>query len=221
MSTPGRSEWVRHLRGLARPVLQVAPAPSGGASGGAPEGGGAADLGAGVLNEPFLAAVREHPVASGSAPPGSSPEVALWWAVAGARVDVDALISQPTEGSLLPQGLYRAIEVWTESDLCAVHALWILAQREGRTDWIDRVDRVRKWHLEYTQPDNATNRAWALHVFLLGPPPFATCEPESRHYAETLLHNAIAMDGRPTPLNAWIFLDAARWIAEKSDGVTE
>ncbi|TVQ54449.1 MAG: hypothetical protein EA377_05435 [Phycisphaerales bacterium] len=189
-------------------MLDAAPGRSGVPS----ETDSGAGLGAGVLNEPFLAAVRQAPVPPDAAPPGSSPEVALWWAVAGASVDVDAAIAEPTEGSLLPQGLYRAIEVWTESDLCALHALWILAQREGRADWIERVDRVRQWHLEYTQPDNATNRAWALHVFLLGSPPFELCEPESRHYAETLLHNTIAMDGRPTPLNAWILLDAARWI---------
>jgi hypothetical protein len=66
-----------------------------------------------------------------------------------------------------------------------------------------RIERAMRWHLEHTQPDNATNRPWALHAFLL------EGSPEGRAYAGTLLHNAIAMGGTPEPLSAWILMDAA------------
>ena len=77
-----------------------------------------------------------------------------------------------------------------------------LLHREGRGDFRARIDDVRRWHLEHTQPDNATNRPWALHVFL------TMGTPEAVHYAETLLHNA--MVGGPDPLSARILVDAAR-----------
>lgn len=137
------------------------------------------------------------------APPG---DVGLWWALLDERIDVDAIIAAPTEGSLFPQGLYRALEVWTESDLCGLHVLWRLARERGRADWARRVERVRDWHLGHTQPDNATNRPWALHVFLLAG------SPEAVLYAETLLHNSLAVEGRPDALSAWILIDSARQL---------
>ena len=57
------------------------------------------------------------------------------------------------------------------------------------------------WNM--AEPDNATNRPWALHVFLLA------SAPECQHYAETLLHNCLVTTGEPEPLSAWILLDAA------------
>jgi hypothetical protein len=60
-----------------------------------------------------------------------------------------------------------------------------------------------RWHLDNTQPDNATNRPWGLHVFLL------EGSAEGRVYAETLLHNATAIRAQVTPVSAWILADAA------------
>jgi hypothetical protein len=84
---------------------------------------------------------------------------------------------------------YRTIEVWTDAELSAVHALWRLATDRRREDWKRRLDRAVAWHLIHTQPDNATNRPWALHVFLLAD------QPETIHYAETLLHNCQTFTG--------------------------
>jgi hypothetical protein len=122
-------------------------------------------------------------------------------------IDVDGLIAGATSGSLLPRSLYRAIEVWTEADLCGLHALWRLARERGRVDWRVRTERARDWHVAHTQPDNATNRPWGLHVFLLGG------RSDSIHYAETLLHNSMVLHGRPDPLSALILLDAAQELA--------
>ena len=63
---------------------------------------------------------------------------------------------------------------------------------------------LRAWHLEHTQPDNATNRPWALHAFV------AAGDPESLLYAETLLHNVAASEARREPLTRWILLDSAQ-----------
>ena len=65
-----------------------------------------------------------------------------------------------------------------------------------------------RWHLDNTQPDNATNRPWAVQVFL----DLAREDdnPDARLYAETLLHNATAANGVPEPFSAAILLDAAR-----------
>jgi len=159
-------------------------------------------LGAGEISVPLLCAITGLRTALPEAPVERG-EIGLWWARVDQRVNVDRIISAPTGGSLLPQGLYRTIEVWTDADLSGLHALWWLARKRCRGDWMQRVAEVRDWHLEHTQPDNATNRPWAVHVFVLGK------SPECWHYAETLLHNCMAMTGRPDPLSAWILLDAA------------
>jgi hypothetical protein len=130
-------------------------------------------------------------------------EIGLWWALTDDRVDVDAIIGEADQGSLLPRDDYSAIEVWTDADLSAIHALWRLARDHDREDWRGRVESARDWHLEHTQPDNATNRPWALHVFLVGG------TPECAQYAETLLHNCMSFGGVPDALSAWILLDAA------------
>ena len=198
LTTP--AEWARHLRSVAEPY-----APASGGEGGPP-------LGAGSLDMPFAMAVgaagpgrREGAKTPNPLPRG---EIGLWWALLDDSIDVDELVAAPTEGSLLPQGLFRTIEVWTEADLCGLHALWSLARKRNRPELRRRAEQVRDWHLSNTQPDNATNRPWALHVFLLGG------TGECIHYAETLLQNAMILSGRPDPLSAWILIDAAREIGE-------
>jgi hypothetical protein len=190
LSTAPLENWERHLRQIAGPHADPK-----------------ADLGLGELAPPFRAAVIEAP---GTIPeyPIQRGEVGLWWARTDDRIDVDALIAAPTDGSLLPTNDYLAIEVWTDAELSALHALWWLARQRRREDWSHHVAAVRDWHIEHTQPDNATCRPWALHVFLLGG------TPESLHYAETLLHISLTDGGAPTALGAWILLDAARAIDE-------
>jgi hypothetical protein len=163
----------------------------------------------GQIGVPFSAVALGRP--AGPVPcPVPPADVGLWWALADADVNVDELIEGPGGGPLWPQTRFSGVEVWTEAELCGLHALWCLARGRGREDWLRRVDAARRWHLAHTQPDNATNRPWALHVFLLGDPP----SPETRLYAETLLHNALVLNGRPDLLSAWILLDSASRIEE-------
>jgi hypothetical protein len=186
------SEWVAHLRAVAGPVATQKPTRLSAAFGPA-----------------FAAVVCSEP--SGPVPSPLPPaDAGLWWALVDAGVNVDNLLNGPADGPLWPQARFSGLEVWTEAELCGLHALWCLARRRGRADWNRRVETVRDWHIAHTQPDNATNRPWALHVFLLVRPP----APEARVYAEALLHNALVTNGRPDLLSAWILLDSANRIEE-------
>jgi hypothetical protein len=184
-------DWVAHLRAVAGPVAVSPPPPRG------------------EVGIPFAAVAGGQP--AGPAPsPLPRTDAGLWWALVDDRVNVDDLLDGPADGPLWPQARFSGLEVWTETELCGLHALWCLARQRARADWGRRVASARDWHLAHTQPDNATNRPWALHVFLLADPP----RPEARVYAETLLHNALVLNGRPDLLSAWILLDAAKRLQE-------
>ena len=134
--------------------------------------------------------------------PGLGFDIACWKAaVEGASLPA-ALVAE-ADGPLHRWDGQQAIEVWTEVELSALHALWRWARRHADAPVRERLHRAVRWHLEHTQPDNATNRPWALHVFL------REGSPEARHYAATLLHNAQALTPEPEPLAAWILMDAA------------
>lgn len=185
---PTPHQWAAHLRYLAEPAATRE-----------------AWLGLGELKAPFRAAVLGESVDQRPPSPVKG-EVGLWWARVDDSISVDELIGESTGGPLFSQGMFKAIEVWTEADLCGLHALWRLAHEQQREEWMRRVETVRDWHLAHTEPGNATNRPWALHVFVL------SGTFEGRHYAETLLHNCMTMTGTPDPLSAWILLDAARQL---------
>ena len=130
-----------------------------------------------------------------------SVDLRLWSAATAAVPDCG--IVPPGSGPLMAWDQSVAIEVWTEEELSAMHALARLARRLGDSAAWNRLNSAIRWHLEHTQPDNATNRPWAIHAFLL------EGSPEAHAYAGTLLHNALAMQGRPVALSAWILMDAA------------
>ncbi|MBL9150315.1 MAG: hypothetical protein JNM94_16625 [Phycisphaerae bacterium] len=145
-------------------------------------------------------------------------ESRLWRAILGSA-PVDAFgLDLDGDGPLWASTDWTAIEVWTEAELCGLHAL----ARRAREVWSRpapsaesvrvhaRLARALRWHLANTQPDNATNRPWALHAFLLALPGDA----EAELYAGTLLHNAQA-SGLPAgdPIVRWIVADAARELA--------
>jgi hypothetical protein len=160
---------------------------------------------------------------------GDRGEQRLWRACAGEPVDLAAVLAPsagaptpdrttlvPGDGPLLAPDGYLAIEVWTECELSALHALHRLIRTRHPalpSDAAARLDAAVRWHLEHTQPDNSTNRPWALHVFLrasLGQR-IAAVEPgAARFYAETLLHNMTATEARDEALALWILADAAR-----------
>ncbi len=144
-------------------------------------------------------------------------DATLWHAACAApgdaAIDVaDRLLAARPGDSLAASGGYAALEVWTECELGALHALARFARRHPAASRDARLAELVAWHLEHTQPDNATNRPWALHVFL------REGTPEARLYAETLLHNATASDARHEPLTRWILLDSVRELRALQGG---
>lgn len=99
------------------------------------------------------------------------------------------------------------IEVWTETELCALHALLWGAVLGGDGSRLAAVLAHARWHIEHTQPDNATNRPWAIHLFMV----LAVMDnsAEAGMYAQTLAHNCRVAMGVPDIISAQILLDAA------------
>jgi hypothetical protein len=152
-----------------------------------------------------------------AAPPSyrraGDPDDVLWRAAAGGGPELaaaDRLLAARPGSSLSDAGAFLALEVWTECELSALHALGRAVRRHPSRERAERLEELLRWHLEHTQPDNATNRPWALHLFA------ARRAPESALYAETLLHNVAASDARHEPLSRWILLDSARELQAAS-----
>ena len=185
------TDWILHLERLSR-ASGARPAPA--------------------LDDP---APPDRTLHDGQLDDPARGEQLLWHAAlapADARIDgaVDAVLrARPERGSLLAPDAFLAIEVWAECELAALHALhrFLRVRRASAGDWRRaRLAEAARWHIEHTQPDNSTNRPWALHVFLLLDDPTG----EARLYAETLVHNACASDARDEPLSRWILADCAR-----------
>ena len=224
-SAAERRRWADHLRRLALPVaMRRSPG----------DWLGLVDAAhrPGWLGTPLIArAIRlglvpgvDHPavgsrLAQLARPSNARDDVALWWdllddAGEGAPsrwVDVDA------PGAIFDRDVYSAVEVWTEAELAGLHALghrlrWMKAESgEARVAvaWGRRMARAVAWHVAHTQPDNATNHPWALHLFL------RHGTAEARHFAEMLLSNCLVTHAEPDELSAWILLDAAQALADR------
>jgi hypothetical protein len=137
----------------------------------------------------------------------------LWLALADGRPAREiagefGLVEPDAPGPLFPFESSRAIEVWTERDLSGLHALWWVAERSGDASLRRRTGSIAAWHVEHTQPDNATNRPWAIQVFVIRG--LESGSSESLLYAETLLHNALVGVEGLDPLARLILDDAAR-----------
>ena len=155
------------------------------------------------------------PAALRPARPGvASLDLRLWACAAQPAEPLPEGILGPTGGPLRPWPTDGTVEVWTEVELSSLHALWRLARQRKAPSLRERARSAMRWHLEHTQPDNATNRPWALHAFL------QEGSAEGEAYAGTLLHNALAHGGKPEPLSAWILMDASAELAcvHPSDG---
>ena len=185
-------DWENHLRRLAG----AAPHAD---AGGAPEG--------------FRAWIAGDAPAPAQKPPDADellwrcvadPGLAGWGEETGLSLGRDALFPALRERA--------TIEVWTERELAGLHALLWLAVRERDERAMARLLDAADWHLEHTQPDNATNRAWAAHVFAL----LASRRdlPDARLYAETLVHNCMVTSGAPDALSAVILRDAAAALGQ-------
>ena len=119
----------------------------------------------------------------------------------------DASISRAGSGPLFPHLHSRAIEVWTEGELAGVHALWWLALRDPTL--AARARSAATWLIAELQPDNATQRPWAIHAFVQLA---AEGDVEADMYAQTLLLNAMAGRDKPDTFSAAILLDCANYL---------
>lgn len=152
--------------------------------------------------------------------PDDGPDAALWHALTDPAADPHAALDafdtgssrdRTDSGALFGQHAGRVpLEVWTERELAAAHALGWLARDRADGSLQQRVDAAMAWHLDNLQPDNATNHPFAVHLFLVHA---AHREHHAgRMYAETLLHNCQVSMGRADTLSAHILLDAADWL---------
>lgn len=171
-----------------------------------------------TVDQPLLAWRRFREVGDAPSPWESrspEPDVLLWQALTDPSIDPWAALpdAQAARGgqdrrSLLPISGSAAIEVWTERELAALHALWWHARLTRNATFHTRLESSAAWHIEHLQPDNATAHPWAIHVFL----DHACREPvnhDIRLYAETQLHNCRVSLGYPDALSALILIDAA------------
>lgn len=187
-----------------------------------------ARLGAGACDAPLVASVLSALASdSDAAPPAAvavpdplprASEARLWWAIHQPSPTTESLPDTGGIGPLLPVDDYRAIEVWTECELASLHALRNLAGRPDvdphlRSALATRLDRAVTWHLDHTQPDNATNRPWAIHVFA------ERSDPEAQLYAEGLLHACQVGSTQLEPLSRAILLDAALQLERRPLGI--
>jgi len=122
---------------------------------------------------------------------------------------------EPGEGPLSPQAREEGIEVWTEVELASLQALWWHARRTRRADLGARAESLARWLVAELQPDNATNRPWAVAAFAeLG----AGGDLDAALYADTLLHNCQVSLGKPDAFSTVLLVDAERCLAGARGG---
>ncbi len=152
--------------------------------------------------------------------PGAGIDETLWLAAVDASITADQIQSLVgSAGPIHQQQPTQAIELWTERELGALHALWRLAQLRSNNTWRQRAREAALWHTEHTQPDNATNHPWAIGAFLdlWNVDPDSEQGASAKYYAEVLLHNCQMTNGKPDPLSALILLDAADGLSMLMD----
>lgn len=212
MNTRLYSRWARLLRNAAALTLD-------GAQPGELDAAGD-ELGhRRLVDGPFLAWRRREAAPASSVTPGEGLDIEIWNALRSGSPSADLvgrLVGAQSPAPLTPETDGATIEVWTERELAALHGAWRLARRLGREDLAQRCLLAADWHVERLQPDNATNRPWALHVFVIGAAQRISAEHEL--YAQMLLHNCQIMFGRPDRISAHILLDSAECLeAELSE----
>ncbi len=166
---------------------------------------------------PFLAAMLGVPP-TGERPPTMDLDDRLWWAThdRDSRIaDFGANADGAAQGPLDPTLTEVAIESRTETELCALHALFRLGIDRQQPGMIDRALSAARWQVAELQPDNGTNHPWGIHVFVTLSAR-STDEEESAAaimHAQTMLHNCQVGMGHADRLSACILLDAGRTLA--------
>jgi hypothetical protein len=146
-------------------------------------------------------------------PGGERAGAAGWWWALHDEAAAGRLARELVEevGGAVPpmRARGRSVEVDTEEQLSALHAMTHLLGREARV--MGRVVAGVRWLMEHLQPDNATSHPWGCHAFVLAAEQMGRTEgEEALLYAGTLLSNAQVQLGRPDRFSAWILWDAAR-----------
>ena len=150
-------------------------------------------------------------------------DVRLWAALTEPTVDPLSLIDSPA-GPIAPEAREEGIEVWTEIELASLQALWwhsspsrerMRSNRDAQLGEPCHLVRTRarshaRWLMAELQPDNGTNRPWALATFA---ELAAGGDTDAALYAETLLHNCQVTLGKPDLLSTVLLLDASRLLA--------
>ncbi len=133
-----------------------------------------------------------------------------FWASLGKPGADPLALAEPGKGPLLG-GTGATIETSTEWELAALHALGAHAVERGSAALWRRLWDAADWHARELQPDNATCRPWAVHVFVWRASWAEDTDLASAAalHASTLLHNCQVSLGRPDRLSACILLDAA------------
>ena len=162
------------------------------------------------------------------------PASAAWrWCLDGGELsDFDRLPGQrpPASGPrpLLADRDDLAIEVWTECELAVLHAGFRrLVEFRSRPDADSgrggslehRLRDAVSWHLEHTQPDNATTHPWGIHALLELGHPVEDAIDDAGGMLHAMQAAAVgATDGSPDPLSIWIVADALATLDRLPDG---
>jgi hypothetical protein len=154
------------------------------------------------VDPPLLAWVLDVPPWGEPAPRAD----ARLWAALKTGADPLSLIPRG-EGPVAPEAREIAIEVWTEIELASLQALWWHGR--GNAAARERAVSLARWLMAELQPDNGTNRPWAVAAFA---EMAAGGDVDAGLYADTLLHNCQVSLGKPDLLSTVILLDAAACI---------
>lgn len=157
-----------------------------------------------AVDPPLLAWVLDVPLWAEPAPGRTDAQL---WAALKTDADPLVIISTP-EGPAAPEARELGIEVWTEIELASLQMLWWHARDNDAVR--DRAVSLAQWLIAELQPDNGTNRPWAIAAFAE-----LACDgdTDAAMYAETLLHNCQISMGKPDLLSTVLLLDASRALS--------
>ncbi|MEM7623608.1 MAG: hypothetical protein AAF235_10460, partial [Planctomycetota bacterium] len=170
------------------------------------------------VDAPLLSRLLDRPVTAGAhdragdGSGGDLPEdLAAWLSLSDAGIAerfVDRVLAR--SGAITEPSADIGVEIWTETELAALHAFDHLAQQHPGDPAISaRVREAVRWHTQTLQPDNATNHPWAIHAFVRTALSDDPASADARFHAETLLNICCVSMGRPDRFSACILLDAA------------
>lgn len=143
-----------------------------------------------------------------------APDALIWHALHDPNLlpMLPGVLNPEPDGPLTRQPESAPLEVWTETELAALHGYFHLTHESQDPDpaALGRCFAAARWNVRNTQPDNATHHAWGTHVFIALSE--RDSDPDADLYAQTLLHNcqATAPGGRPDLLSAILLEDSAR-----------